>query len=125
VLERIACERYLISTNGDISSIPDRVALSRVVTTQPDARLEFNYRTAFTEPWTSRRPAEEPARCLSVATGRDQHVDDLSVLTARYTYRQTSLTLMYVSSTNHRSPGEWRWKRAASASSGVNRCTHR
>jgi hypothetical protein len=45
--------------------------------------------------------------------------------TARYTYRQTPFTLTYVSSTNHRSPGEWRQNRAASASSGVNRCTHR
>jgi hypothetical protein len=45
--------------------------------------------------------------------------------TARYTYRQTPFTLTYVSSTNHRSPGEWRQNRAVSASSGVNRCTHR
>ena len=33
--------------------------------------------------------------------------------------------LTYVSSTNHRSPGACRANRAASASSGVNRCTHR
>jgi hypothetical protein len=45
--------------------------------------------------------------------------------TARYTYRQTPFTLTYVSSTNHLSPGECRENRAASASSGVNRCTHR
>src|SRR5258705_11257855 len=41
--------------------------------------------------------------------------------TARYTYRQTPLTLTYVSSTCHLSPGEWRQNRAASANSGVNR----
>jgi hypothetical protein len=36
-----------------------------------------------------------------------------------------SLTFPWVSSTNQRSPGEWRQNRAASANSGVNRCTHR
>jgi hypothetical protein len=72
------------------------------------------------------RPAEAPTRCHSVPAGRDGHVDDLPVLIhARYTYRQTPFTLTYVSSTNHLSPGACRQNLAASASSGVKRCTHR
>src|SRR5918997_2180823 len=40
-------------------------------------------------------------------------------------HQPRSATLIYVSSTNHRSPGACRHGRAASISSGVNRCTHR
>jgi len=56
LLELVACDRYLIYTNGDVppASRPGR-ALSRVVTARPYPSLEFNYRTACTKPWTSRR----------------------------------------------------------------------
>ena len=45
--------------------------------------------------------------------------------TARCTYRQAPPTFTYVSSVNHRLPTGRRDGRAASANSGVNRCTQR
>jgi hypothetical protein len=45
--------------------------------------------------------------------------------TARYRYRHRPATFTYVSSTNQRSPTARRHGRAASASSGANRWTHR
>ncbi|MFC6155634.1 MBL fold metallo-hydrolase [Kribbella jiaozuonensis] len=55
LLSLLDCERFLFSTNGDIYQHPDRVAVSRVITTHDGAGLEFNYQTQFTQPWESRR----------------------------------------------------------------------
>jgi hypothetical protein len=69
---------------------------------------------------------EEPEGTVGVAAGGHKYVDGLPFWSmARYTYRQIPLTFTYVSSTNHLSPGARRANRAASARSGVNRCTHR
>ena len=34
---------------------PNPAAVSRIITTRPNVRLEFNYRTKFTTRWESRR----------------------------------------------------------------------
>jgi hypothetical protein len=71
-------------------------------------------------------PLKEPTGCLGVAPWGDQHVDDLPELVDR-TVDIAPLpgNLSYVSSTDQRSPTACRQGRAASASSGVNRSTHR
>jgi hypothetical protein len=69
---------------------------------------------------------EEPASGRQIPILRDDDVDDLAVLVDRpVQLDQRPATLTYVSSTNHRSPGACRQGRAASTSSGVNRCTQR
>jgi hypothetical protein len=55
VLNLIECERYLVSTNGDIFGHPDPVAVSRIVAAGDDVTLEFNYRAVSTERWDSSR----------------------------------------------------------------------
>jgi hypothetical protein len=48
--------RFLISTDGTSSSRhPDPVALARIVTTVPEAQLEFNYATDYSRPWDGDR----------------------------------------------------------------------
>jgi len=48
--------RFLISTDGTMSSRhPDPVALARIVTTVPEAQLEFNYVTDYSRPWDADR----------------------------------------------------------------------
>jgi hypothetical protein len=72
------------------------------------------------------RLLEEPPGRLGVAAGREEHVDDLPVLVDRAVdVPPDPVDLDVGSSTNQRSPGACRVNRAASASSGVNRCTHR
>jgi hypothetical protein len=52
LLRLIDTHRFLISTDGTSNSRhPDRVALARIVTTVPGARLEFNYATPYSTPW--------------------------------------------------------------------------
>jgi beta-lactamase superfamily II metal-dependent hydrolase len=52
LLGLIDTRRFLISTDGTSSSRhPDPVALARIVTTVPGARLEFNYATPYSTPW--------------------------------------------------------------------------
>jgi hypothetical protein len=52
LLGLIDTRRFLISTDGTSNSRhPDRVALARIVTTVPGARLEFNYATSYSMPW--------------------------------------------------------------------------
>jgi hypothetical protein len=54
LLGLIDTRRFLISTDGTSNSRhPDRVALARIVTTVPGARLEFNYATPYSTPWDS------------------------------------------------------------------------
>jgi hypothetical protein len=55
VLDLVDCHRYLFSTSGHLYRHPDRVTVSRVVTSRDDTELGFNYRTEFTEPWESSR----------------------------------------------------------------------
>ena len=48
--------RFLISTDGTSSSRhPDPVALARIVTTVPKAKLEFNDATDYSRPWDADR----------------------------------------------------------------------
>lgn len=55
VLELVDCDRFLVSTNGDIFGHPDPVAVSRVITVRSAPSLAFNYRTDTTERWDSSR----------------------------------------------------------------------
>src|SRR6185312_11305647 len=69
---------------------------------------------------------EESASGGQIPLLGDHDVNDLADWSiARYRYTHRPLTLTYVSSTNQRSPGACRQGRAASISSGVNRCTQR
>jgi hypothetical protein len=69
---------------------------------------------------------EEHPRRTSIATWRDQDVDDLPVLIDRAVeVGPAAATIRYVSSTNHRSPVARRAGRAASMNSGVKVCTQR
>jgi hypothetical protein len=57
LLNLIACDRYLISTNGKIFGHPDHEAIARIITrgrSGPDARpvLVFNYRTEHNQMWS-------------------------------------------------------------------------
>jgi CHAT domain/Metallo-beta-lactamase superfamily len=70
LVELVDCRRYLVSTNGDHFSHPDREAIARVVRYSSEKpALCFNYRTRFNEVWdrpdlrekhgyTARYPAE-------------------------------------------------------------------
>jgi hypothetical protein len=73
------------------------------------------------------RPAEEPSRRHGIAAGGHEHVDDLAVLVDGVVHvpADTPLTLTEVASVNHLPPGACRQNLAASASSSVQRCTHR
>lgn len=55
LLDLVACENYLVSTNGDIFRHPDPVTMSRIVVGRDDVALQFNYRTQTTERWDSSR----------------------------------------------------------------------
>jgi hypothetical protein len=68
---------------------------------------------------------EESASGRQIPILRDQNVDDLAILIDRPVQIAPAPGDFEVSSTNHRSPGACRQGRAASISSGVNRCTHR
>ena len=52
LLARVACDRYLVSTNGAQFKHPDREAIARVIKHGGTApTLYFNYRTPYTEVW--------------------------------------------------------------------------
>lgn len=51
LLDRVDCDTWLISTNGQLFSHPDAAALHAIVRRKPGARLVFNYRSEFTAPW--------------------------------------------------------------------------
>ncbi len=73
-----------------------------------------------------KRASEKPASSREVPLLCDEDVDDLANWSiARYRYIHRPAIFTYVSSTNHRSPGACRQGRAASISSGANRCTQR
>ncbi|MFG2106485.1 ComEC/Rec2 family competence protein [Micromonospora chersina] len=55
LFELTECHRFLFSTNGAIYKHPDRVAVARTVAGRSPRRLEFNYRTMYTQPWESPR----------------------------------------------------------------------
>lgn len=55
VLDLVDCRRFLFSTSGHVFRHPDRVTVSRIVTSRDDTILECNYRSEFTEPWESAR----------------------------------------------------------------------
>ncbi len=73
------------------------------------------------------RRTEEPPGGVGVPTRRDEHVDDLTVLVHCPVDVPPDAVDLDVGLVHEptRSPAEWRENRAASASSGVNRCTHR
>jgi hypothetical protein len=72
------------------------------------------------------RSSEQPPCRGHVAPCSAEHVNELPLLVnAPETRNATPLTVTHVSSTSQRSPGERPAKRAASASSGVTRYTHR
>jgi beta-lactamase superfamily II metal-dependent hydrolase len=55
LMESVAADRYLFSTNGDIFRHPDPTAVARIVVDRSDCELAFNYRTPETERWDSSR----------------------------------------------------------------------
>ena len=56
LLGLVETRRFLFSTDGSSSSHhPDPVAVARIVTTVPGARLEFNYCSDVTRPWGAAR----------------------------------------------------------------------
>jgi hypothetical protein len=57
LLERIATDRFLFSTDGTQTRHPHPEAIARVLHAHPGATLEFNYRTKYTEPWLSSETA--------------------------------------------------------------------
>lgn len=78
------------------------------------------------DPGCADSPFEQPAGRGRVPPQGHQHLDDLSELVdGAVEVRPLASDFAYVSSTRQRSPTAWRHGRAASVSSGVNRCTHR
>jgi hypothetical protein len=56
LLEKIDCQRFLVSTDGSVHRHPDHLALLRIlryVTKRPE--LLFNYRSDTTRPWDERK----------------------------------------------------------------------
>ena len=52
LLQLLDCPRYLVSTNGDHFSHPDREAIGRIIKYGGDRpTLHFNYRSKFNEVW--------------------------------------------------------------------------
>jgi hypothetical protein len=65
--------RFLISTDGTSSSRhPDPVALARIVTTVPEAHLEFNYATDYSKPWDTGRIRRKYGHTV-VLPGQDEN----------------------------------------------------
>lgn len=54
LLEKLACSRFLVSTNGDVFGHPDPEALARIVSRPGHKALFFNYDTDYTLPWAKR-----------------------------------------------------------------------
>lgn len=50
-LDRVDCDIWLVSTNGQLFSHPDAAALHAIVRRRRGATLVFNYRSEFTAPW--------------------------------------------------------------------------
>lgn len=60
LLQRLACGRYLVSTNGSQFKHPSRPAIARILKYGGDAKtIVFNYRTEFTEVWDEPTLREE------------------------------------------------------------------
>ncbi len=60
LIRLVDTRRYLFSTDGSSSSHhPDRVAVSRIITTKRGASLEFNYDTECSRPWATGRLQRE------------------------------------------------------------------
>lgn len=60
LIKLIDTRRYLFSTDGSSSSHhPDRVAISRIITTKRGVSLEFNYETDYSRPWANGRLQRE------------------------------------------------------------------
>jgi hypothetical protein len=55
LVDLVAAERWLFSSNGRIFKHPSPVAVSRLVVGRDDVELAFNYRTEFNDHWDSRR----------------------------------------------------------------------
>ena len=56
LVDLVDTKRYLVSTDGSSRSRhPDPVAISRIITRQQGASLEFNYSSATTTPWANGR----------------------------------------------------------------------
>jgi hypothetical protein len=65
--------RFLISTDGTSNSRhPDPVALARIVTTVPNAQLEFNYVTDYNRPWDAERIKHKYGHAV-VFPGQDEN----------------------------------------------------
>ncbi len=61
LLERLACQRFLVSTSGAIFGHPDVQAISRVVVANgPDVDLGFSYRSTTTEVWDDPTLQDDP-----------------------------------------------------------------
>ncbi|MQA21649.1 ComEC/Rec2 family competence protein [Rugamonas rivuli] len=56
LLNLIECCRFAISTNGKIHAHPDQAAIARVIGSNSNAELIFNYETALTARWQNRPP---------------------------------------------------------------------
>jgi hypothetical protein len=55
LVDLVAADRWLFSSNGRIFEHPSPVAVSRLVVGRDDVELAFNYRTEFNDHWDSRR----------------------------------------------------------------------
>ena len=54
LIQKLACQRYVISTNGSIFKHPDQEAIARVVIgSRGSAQLYFNYHSPRNEMWDS------------------------------------------------------------------------
>lgn len=51
LLQRVACDRFLFSSNGSKTRHPNEEAVARVLATHDKPELLFNYRTRFNEAW--------------------------------------------------------------------------
>ena len=61
VLDRIRCQRYLLSTNGAYSGHPDPEAIARILMRGGDKpELIFNYRSRFTARWAESALLDAP-----------------------------------------------------------------
>lgn len=54
LLERVSCRDFLVSTNGSSYYHPHEETMARVILSQRNPRLHFNYRSDENKPWASR-----------------------------------------------------------------------
>lgn len=82
LMNTFVAKRYVVSTNGNHHEFPDDVAIARVVNSNPDGELVFNYAGPASQRWQE-QSGWQPNR-FSVSAGKDEDGVRIVVLQDRH-----------------------------------------